>query len=311
MLAKLAVACLWLVSWLPFRAVGALGSMLGTLLYALPTSRRAIGRTNLRLCFPTRSEAEREAILRGHFIAIVRMVLEYGYCWFASPARLRRLVAIEGLEHLTSLSPDTSVILSMPHFTGLDLVGLRLSLETPTVTIYARQKNPWLDAFIRAKRLRLNTGIVFSRQEGVRSSVRALREGYRLYYLPDQDHGLRDSVFADFFGVPAATITGLPRLAALTRARVIPCYPRREAGRYTLVLQPPLADFPSGDLSADARRMNAVIEQQVLAVPKQYFWLHRRFKTRPPGRPPLYEGKARASDDSAGGEPSILPPTID
>ncbi|WP_077034644.1 lysophospholipid acyltransferase family protein [Pelomonas sp. KK5] len=304
MLAKLAVACLWCLSWLPFRAVGALGSLLGTLLYLLPTTRRKVGRANLRACFPERREAEREAILRGHFIAIVRMVLEYGYCWFASPARLSRLVKIEGLEHLKDLPEGTPVILSMPHFTGLDLAGLRLSLETRMVTIYARQKNPWLDAFIRDKRLRLGTGIVFSRQEGVRSSVRALREGYRLYYLPDQDHGLRDGVFADFFGVPAATITGLPRLAGMTKAKVIPCFPRRERGGYTMVLQAPLDDFPSGDLTADARRMNAVIEQQVLQVPAQYFWLHRRFKTRPPGMGSIYVGAARRDDN---GEPSILP----
>ena len=292
MFARLAVACLWCLSWLPFRAVSALGVALGTVLHAVPNKRRTIGRVNLRLCFPLRSDAEREAILRGHFIAFAQMVLEFGYCWFAPPERLKRLVRIDGLEHLTALPKTTPVILSMPHFTGIDLVGLRLSLETEMVTIYARQKNPWLDTFIRNKRLRLNTGMVFSRQEGVRSSVRALRDGYRLYYLPDQDHGPRDSVFADFFGVPAATITGLPRLAGMTRARVLPCYPRRERDGYTLVLEAPLEDFPSDDLTADARRMNAVIEQQVLAVPAQYFWLHRRFKTRPQGLPGFYEQAA-------------------
>lgn len=285
MLARIAVALLWCLSWLPFRAISALGIALGSLIHAFPSGRRRVGRINLRACFPEKSEAEREAILRGHFIAVVQMVLEYGYCWFASPERLRKLIRVEGLEHLPKGTP---VILSMPHFTGLDTAGLRLSMETPVVSIYARQKNPWLDQFIKAKRLRLGTGIVFSRQEGVRASVRALRDGYALYYLPDQDHGLRDSVFADFFGVPAATITGLPRLAAMTKAKVIPCFPRREGDGYTLVLQAPLENFPSGDLEADARRMNAAIEQQVLQVPQQYFWLHRRFKTRPEGAAPLY-----------------------
>ncbi len=296
MFARLAVACLWCLSKLPFKAVSLLGSGLGSLIYSFPTERRRIGRINLRQSFPERSEAERNALLRRHFIAVVQMVLEYGYCWFAPPERLKRLVRIEGLEHVTGLPADQAAILSMPHFTGLDLVGLRLSLETRMVSIYAKQKNAWLDAFIRSKRLRLGTGIVFSRQDGVRTSVRALREGYRLYYLPDQDHGARDTVFADFFGTPAATITGLSRLASISRATVLPCYPRREAWGYTLVIEPALQNFPTPDLSADARRMNAVIEQQVLKVPQQYFWLHRRFKTRPPGSPGIYE-------KDAGGQP--------
>jgi KDO2-lipid IV(A) lauroyltransferase len=306
MFARLAVAGVWCLSWLPFRAISVLGAGLGRLLYLVPTTRRKVGQINLALCFPERTEAERNAILRGHFVALTQMVLEYGYCWFASPARLKQLVRIEGLEHVTALPATEAAILSMPHFTGLDLVGLRLSLETQMVSIYARQKNAWLDGFIRNKRLRLGTGIVFSRQEGVRSSVRALREGYRLYYLPDQDHGARDSVFAEFFGVPAATITGLSRLAAISRAKVLPCYPRREASGYTLVIEAPLKGFPSADLAVDARRMNAAIEQQVLQVPQQYFWLHRRFKTRPPGMAGLYAELA----EEAPGQPDDADPAL-
>jgi len=180
------------------------------------------------------------------------------------------------------------VILMMPHFTGLDLAGLRVSLETELVSIYSRQKDPWLDEFFRTRRLRLGTGIIFSRQQGTRAVIRALRDGYRLYYLPDQDFGQRDSVFVPFFGVNAATITGLSRMAAVADAAVLPCYPRRERDGYTLVIEPALADFPSADATADAARMNAVIEAQVRRQLHQYFWLHKRFKSRPPGEPDLY-----------------------
>lgn len=284
---KLLVGLVWLLSWLPFRAIAALGWVVGSLIHALPTSRRRIGQTNLRLCLPELDESARRRLLRRHFVAMVQMLLEYGYCWFASPERLRRLMRIEGLEHLRALD-GRNAILMMPHFTGLDLAGLRISLETPVVSIYSRQKDAWLDEFFRTRRLRLGTGIIFSRQQGTRAVIRALREGYRLYYLPDQDFGLRDSVFVPFFGVPAATITGLSRMAAVADAAVLPCYPRREAGGYTLVIEPPLAGFPSADATADAARMNAVIEAQARRQLHQYFWLHKRFKSRPPGEADFY-----------------------
>lgn len=284
---KLLVGLVWLLSWLPFRVVTALGWLFGQLIASLPTSRRHIGAVNLRLVLPDWSPAERSRLLRRHFVAMVQMLLEYGYCWFASPERLRRLMRIEGLEHLKALE-GRPVILMMPHFTGLDLAGLRVSLETPLVSIYSRQKDPWLDEFFRTRRLRLGTGIIFSRQQGTRAVIRALRDGYRLYYLPDQDFGHRDSVFVPFFGVNAATITGLSRMAAVANAAVLPCYPRREANGYTLVIEPPLADFPSDDATADAARMNAVIEAQARRQLHQYFWLHKRFKSRLPGEADFY-----------------------
>ena len=284
---KILVGIVWLLSWLPFRVVTALGWVFGQLIARLPTSRRHIGEVNLRLCLPDWSEADRRRLLRRHFVAMVQMLLEYGYCWFASQERLRRLVRIKGLEHLRALD-GRNVILMMPHFTGLDLAGLRVSLETPVVSIYSVQKDPWLDAFFRAKRLRFGTGIIFARQQGTRPTLRALKDGYRLYYLPDQDFGLRDSVFVPFFGVQAATIGGLSRMAAVTKAAVLPCYPRREADGYTLVIEPPLENFPSDDLVADATRMNAVIEAQARRQLHQYFWLHKRFKTRPPGEADFY-----------------------
>jgi KDO2-lipid IV(A) lauroyltransferase len=284
---KLLVGLVWLLSWLPFRVIAALGWVIGTLIYVLPTSRRHIGEVNLRLCLPELSAAERGRVLRRHFIAIVQMLLEYGYNWFASRERLKSLMRIEGLDHLKALE-GRNVILMMPHFTGLDLAGLRVSLETPLVSIYSVQKDPWLDAFFRAKRLRFGTGVIFSRQQGTRAVIRALRDGARLYYLPDQDFGQRDSVFVPFFGVPAATITGLSRMATVADAVVLPCYPRRESNGYTLVIEPPLDNFPTADASADAARMNAVIEAQARRQLHQYFWLHKRFKSRPPGERDFY-----------------------
>lgn len=284
---KLLVGLVWLLSWLPFRVIAALGWLIGHLIASLPSSRRHIGEVNLKLCLPDWTPAARRRLLRRNFVAMVQMLLEYGYCWFASPERLRRLMRIEGIEHLKALDGQP-VILMMPHFTGLDLAGLRVSMETPVVSIYSRQKDAWLDEFFRTRRLRLGTGIIFSRQQGTRAVIRALRDGYRLYYLPDQDFGHRDSVFVPFFGVNAATIGGLSRMATVAGAAVLPCYPRREANGYTLVIEPALADFPTDDVTADAACMNAVIEAQVRRQLHQYFWLHKRFKSRPPGEADFY-----------------------
>ncbi len=288
MLLRVWIQLLRVLRWLPFGVISRLGQALGLALYALPTRRRRIGRTNLALCFPQMPPRERERLLRRHFVAVAQNLLEYGYCWFAPREEIERLVRIEGLDNLAR-EQGRPVILSMPHFTGLDLAGLRLSLEAPVVSVYSGHKNPALDAFIKARRLRFGTGMVFRRQSGIRPALRGLQQGYRMYYLPDQDHGPRDSVFVDFFGVKAATITGLSRIAEMAGAAVLPCYPRRERDGYTLVIEPALADFPSADSMQDARRMNEVIEHQVLRQPEQYFWLHRRFKSRPPGEPRLYE----------------------
>ena len=284
---RLLVGLIWLLSWLPFRVLSAFGWVLGQMVASLPTSRRHVGEVNLALCLPGWTPAARRRLIRQHFVAIMQMLLEYGYCWFASRERLQRLVRIQGLEHLRALD-GRNVILMMPHFTGLDLAGLRLSLETPVVSIYSMQKDPWLDAFFRAKRLRFGTALIFARQQGTRPTLRALRDGRRLFYLPDQDYGHRDSVFVPFFGVPAATIGGLSRMATAANAAVLPCNPRREAGGYTVVIEPPLDNFPSGDSVADATRMNAVVESQARRQLSQYFWLHKRFKSRPPGERDFY-----------------------
>lgn len=284
---RLLVGFVWLLSWLPFRALAALGWLIGHVVASLPTSRRHIGDVNLRLCLPELKPAERRRLLRRHFVAMVQMLLEYGYCWFASRERLERLMRIEGMEHLRAVDGRNAILL-MAHFTGLDLAGMRISMEVPAVGLYSVQKDPWLDKFFLTKRLRFGTAVMFARHLGMRPALRALKEGRRFYYLPDQDFGHRDSIFLPFFGVPAATITGLSRLAAATDAVVLPCYPRREADGYTLVIEPPLQNFPTTDLVADAVRMNAVIEAMVRRQPHQYFWLHKRFKSRPPGEADFY-----------------------
>jgi len=156
--------------------------------------------------------------------------------------------------------------------------------------IYARQKDPFFDALLLSGRTRFGRQLAISRQEGVRPALAALKEGIPFYYLPDQDYGPRDAIFVPFFAASAATITGLSRMTRLTGARVLPCVTRMLPGGagYELLCYPVWENFPADDDAADARRMNAFIEERVREMPEQYFWTHKRFKTRPQGEPKWY-----------------------
>lgn len=287
---RLAVALLWLLHFLPLGALAAVGNGLGRLLFWLIPERRHVTRVNLEKCFPQMAPEARERLARAHFRAFTRSLLEHGVLWWAPEARIRRLIRIEGLEHLQRLR-GTPVILLVPHFVGLDACATRVSLEVSAVGIYSKQKNALLTRLLTHGRQRFGDQRLVSRQEGVRAAIRSmLRENRAFFYLPDQDYGPRDALFVPFFGVPTATIPGLSRIARLGGAKVVPCVTRMlpGGGGYVVHVEPPWEDFPSADLYADTKRMNEYIERQVLAMPEQYLWMHKRFKTRPPGEARFY-----------------------
>jgi KDO2-lipid IV(A) lauroyltransferase len=286
---RLGVALMWLLHFLPLQLLAPIGSVLGRLAFFLLPRRRRICLVNLEKCLPDLSPEKRQVLARRHFAALGRSIVEHGILFWSGASRIARLVRIEGLEHLLAAAPRP-VILLAPHFVGLDAGAARLSMESEAVSIYSRQKNPFIDRLLRRYRSRFLPVRLYSRQDGIRGVLRDLRRGLPLYYLPDQDYGRRDSVFVPFFGVPAATITGVSRLARLTGAHVIPAVTLLLPGAqgYQVRLHPPWNDFPSASEIADARRVNAFIEQCVLEAPEQYNWIHRRFKTRPPGEPGFY-----------------------
>jgi Kdo2-lipid IVA lauroyltransferase/acyltransferase len=287
---RLAVAILWLLHFLPLGALAAVGNGIGRLLFWLIPERRRVTRVNLEKCFPQMAPAARERLARAHFRAFTRSLLEHGLLWWAPEARIRRLIRLEGLEHLQALR-GTPVILLVPHFVGLDACATRLALEISAVGIYSKQKSALLTRLLTHGRARFGNQHLVSRQQGVRAAIRSmLREKRPFYYLPDQDYGPRDALFVPFFGVPAATIPGLSRIARLAGAKVVPCVTRMLPGGagYVVRLEPPWESFPGGDHYADTRRMNEYIERQVRAMPEQYLWMHKRFKTRPPGEARFY-----------------------
>ncbi len=289
MMARLGIFLIWLLHFLPLGVLARLGEGFGLLLYGLGRERRRVARTNLRLCFPEMADSERERLVRRHFRAFGRSVLERGILWWSPKSRIQKLVGIEGLEHWRAVA-DKPVIWLAPHFVGLDMGGVRLTTEFPLVSMYSRQKNPLFDALLLHSRTRFGNSPMASRQDGLKPVVREMRKGRPFYYLPDMDFGARDAVFVPFFGVPAATITALSRLAKITGAAVVPSVTRQLPGGegYVLRFYPAWENFPGADADSDARRMNAFIEERIREMPEQYFWLHKRFKTRPPGEKRFY-----------------------
>lgn len=284
-------ALLWSLQWLPYRLIRAIAAPFGALAWRLAGSRRRVTLVNLRICFPEWSEAARERVGRDHFHAFVTTLLSQGLQWFASRERLCRAVELVDRQHWDAVR-DQPVILFSPHFMGLDVAGVRISAEYPLISSYGKHKDPRIDAMIYRFRTRFPRGLLFSRQDGLRPILRALKPPYAFYYLPDLDFGPKDSLFVPFFGMPAATVPALSRLARLCKARVVPVIARERAdGRgFEARFYPAWEDFPSEDLAADTRRMNAFLEERIRETPAQYLWSHKRFKTRPPGEPGVYGG---------------------
>lgn len=289
--AHLLLGLIWLIHLLPLPIQAALGRGLGSLLHLLALSRRRIARRNLELCFPQWSEERRHAIVKEHFQWLGRSMLERGLLWHAPVDRLRRLIHVEGDVAFAERS-DKPVMWLVPHFVALDVAGAATQIFQKRFvgSIYQAQSNPVFDKAIRRGRLRFDQGEVFSRHETARPLMRAIRKGYAFFNLPDMDFGRRDAGFVPFFGVQAATLLAPSRMARALGMVVQPVVAEILPGGqgYRVRFLEPWDDFPTDDDLADARRMNAWIEQEILANPAQYLWVHKRFKTRPKGEPSLY-----------------------
>lgn len=290
MLTRIAIGFLWLLHFLPLWLLAPIGAGLGRLAYVLMPERRQVCLRNLERSFPEMSGRERIALAKRHFAAIGRSVVDHGILFWSSGKRIARLIRIVGEEHLREATLRPAILLA-PHFVGLDAGATRLSIETEAVSMYRNQKDPVVNRMLRRYRNRFKMVRLYSRQDGIRPVIRDMKKSRPFYYLPDQDYGARESIFVPFFGIQAATITGASRIARIARAVVIPAVTRMLPGSqgYEVRLYPVWENFPSGDDEADARRVNAFIEDRVREMPEQYNWVHRRFKTRPPGDPDFYQ----------------------
>lgn len=273
---------------LPLSWIRALGAGLGWVLYVLVGSRRRVVQSNLSLCFPERSEAERRKLTQQTFVYFAQAFMDRAWLWHAPKSWVQRRVQLSGAVH--ELAGTDPTVIFLPHFIGLDAAWAGVALRVPrlSTTIYTDQSNKLVDQWILRGRQRFGHLRLFGRIDGVKPIVAALREGQPLYLLPDMDFGAEDSVFVPFYGVPTATVPSLSRFARLGRAKVVPLLPRMTAMGYEVQVLPAWDDFPGDDPVADTALMNARLQDYIATMPAQYYWVHKRFKTRPEGDPSLY-----------------------
>jgi len=291
MLSRLAVFLLWLLHGLPLPLLAAIGRGLGWALFRVAGRRRRIVETNLSLCFPELDDTQRRRLAQAHFQVLARSMLERGMLWWSRPERLQRLIRVEGAETIRELlDAGRPIMLLAAHFVGLDAGGVGIAMRYDCAGLYAEQSSKVFNRLLYQGRKRFGDQLLLSRDENLRTIVRAMKTGRPFYYLPDVNFRTRDSIFVPFFGVPAATVSGLSRLSKLTGAAVVPCATRMLPGGQGYVVEVGRAweNYPTDDIEADTRRMNSWIEEVVRTMPEQYYWVHRRFKTRPAGEPPLY-----------------------
>ena len=274
---------------LPWEAQRALGGALGRLLYRLMRRRRRVAQRNLALCFPRLDEPSRSRIVRRHFRSLGLGVVEVALAWWGSDERIAARSRIIGAEHLeAALSHERGVILLGGHFTTFEIGGRILASRFQVGATYRPHNDPWWDSTLRAGRLRYLAALV--PHDNPRAMIRHLGRNGVLWYAPDQNYGGRRRVFARFFAERAATTTATAWLAHKSGAKIVPyaSHRRPDDSGWDVVLRPALDDFPGGDDLADVERLHAVLESDVERSIEQYLWVHRRFKTRPPGAPPAY-----------------------
>ncbi len=288
--AWLGLGAIWLLARLPYRVLLGVGHGIGTLTAHLPGERRRVAERNLQLCFPQLSDGERTSLLRATLADLGLMLVEFALAWMGSDRAIASVpCAIEGLEHLQRCRAQSrGVLLVGAHFSHLELCARLVSQRIRIAGMYRIMDNPVFErAVLRA---RLHYADAMFTKDDIRRTVTYLKRGGMVWYAPDQDMRGKDAVFVPFFGIPAATITATHHLARLSGAAVIPFFHRRrDDGRgYILRLEAPLENFPSTDVVADTARVNVAIERMVREAPAQYLWVHKRFKSRPPGEMSLY-----------------------
>ena len=284
----LIVVLLRVFAVLPYTLVARFGSALGAILYALPSSRKHIVLVNLRLCFPGKSEREYDDLARDHFRHVVRSYVERGIQWFGSEKRIRKLVYIESRIDLEDRNAPPTIFLGF-HFVSIEVGCILYSTRLPAASLYTRMSNTRLCSLARRQRGRFGAEMI-ERSTSARKIVGLLRSGKPVMLAADMDHGIHNSVFVPFFGVPACTLTSVSRLARLAHARVVPFVTEvlPDYRGYKLTIFEPLSDFPSESDTIDARRMNEFLETRISRCPEQYYWVHRRFKNRPQGVEGVY-----------------------
>jgi KDO2-lipid IV(A) lauroyltransferase len=290
--ARIGIAFMRALAHAPLPLMRGVGAALGPALYVFARSRRRVVDVNLALCFPRKSADERRRIARQTFVYVAQSWFDRSWLWHAPKEVVASRLKVKGAAADIERIADgrEPLILFAPHFYGLDAAATALTMRTSRVcaTIYTTQRNPTIDEWISEGRRRFGKVSTLNRMDGVKPILAALRQGGILYLLPDMDFGRDQTIFVPFYGVPASTTPSLSRFARLGRAIVMPVVSRLVDGGYEIEVLPPWRDFPTDDAAADTALMNQRLQDYIDAMPAQYYWVHRRFKTRPDGEPAVY-----------------------
>lgn len=275
---------------LPLKLRQFVGKNTGLLLMRYSAKRQLIARINLSWCFPSLSQSDIKKLTDQYSSLAGQILLDYGLLWWGSKKTIERRIKIRNDVHIaTAIAAGKNIILLTQHGLALDFGATGLALKYPLLGLMKASRSPLIDYFVSRSRTRFN-GVLFEKKRGIRSVVKAIQSKQCFYYLPDEDHGPKKSVFAPFFGVQTATVPSLGKLSKLTDAVVIPVTTSFDetSGCYQVDVFPPLDDFPEGDALKDAAVMNQSIESMIRQAPAQYMWTLRIFRTRPEGEASPY-----------------------
>lgn len=273
-----------LIVLLPYGFQIKIGAGLGKLAYLLAKQRRHIAKVNLGLCFPKLDELQQTELLKRTFRSTGIGLIETINSWLGSPLKMRDRFEINGLEHFRdALASHRGVLLLGMHSSTLDLCGAVLSSYIGFDVMYRRNKNELIEAIMTKSREKNFPSAI--RRDDMRAVLKSLKQGHAVWYGPDQDYGRKHSVFAPFFNIETASITATARIARISGAKVISFthYRSKDDKKYVIHLTAPFENYPTDNEVHDATRVNSLIEAAILKAPDQYWWIHRRFKTRPEG----------------------------
>ncbi|AGF49379.1 lysophospholipid acyltransferase family protein [Candidatus Kinetoplastidibacterium galati] len=265
----------------------------GYIIYIFLRKRVEIARKNLSACFPDLNKKTIKKLLLEHCNAIAISVIDRSILWYGDQERIKSIVSIENVSIIQDLiDSKKKVMVLMPHLLGMDAAGTILSLNLKTMAcIYRPSSDHELNYFVKKGRSRFNQTILIANKNNIRKMIKHFSEYRPVVYLPDMDFGLKQSIFVPFFGVQTSTLTTTAIIAKKWDITVVPMVPYidTKTGKYKVIIMNPLDNFP-GELSVEEATtlLNQKIECWVRKAPSQYYWIHRRFKTRPSGEKSFY-----------------------
>ena len=290
MITRVALAIFWFIHFLPKPVLNVFGAVLGLGFLLLAHERRNVVKKNISSCFSDLTETQVKKLVKKHFLALGNALAFTSIAWWGSRKKIKEIAEIQGWENFEKADQHNPVIVLAPHFVGVEILGIRISMEKDAVVIYSHQKDKVFDSFLKKKRERFSDPKLYSRQENLKKVIRKLKARVPLFLLPDMDFGPQDSLFVPFFGVMCATTTAPPRIAQLAKATIVPVIIKKKPNfqGYKITFLPAWKNFPTNNLERDLKNINEFIESHVNQSREEYYWVHKRFKTRPAGEPPFY-----------------------